>query len=223
MAAENSGKFQLTSGATAVIIIGWIKIIRASIYDIPAGLERVRVPRIFLAALLSASISLASPLTWTLQNVVFADGGTATGSFVYDSSNNTVVSYDISVAGGNTTTFPPFVYQNGTADNIGATATVGVGIINFVTDLIPGGYARQLRLAVLPLPATGGTVTLNIANPGASECYNCGVYRSFVSGQVTAPVPTVPALSPWPLVALAILLLGCVAVLFRLPRSKPAL
>lgn len=182
--------------------------------------------KILIITLLSAGMSLAAPVTWTLSNVVFADGGTATGSFVYDASSNTVVSYTISVQSGNTTTFPAWVYQNGTTHNTGAGVFTSIGVIDFDTDIVGFGHSRVLVLPVLPLPGTGGVVNLDLTNAYGGECYNCSPYRVFASGQVTAPgtsTPPVPALSPWALAGLAILLLGCgVAVLSRLPQSKPA-
>jgi len=182
--------------------------------------------KLLIIALLTAGMSLAAQVTWTLQNVTFSDAGVATGSFVYDSSSNTVVSYSISVSGGNTATFPAWVYQNGTADNTQATAFPSNGVIDFETDLLYGGHARVLVLPVLPLPATGGVVNLNLTNAYGAECYNCAPFRTFASGQVsgsTGTTTTVPTLYLWALAGLALLLLGCgAALLSRLPESKPA-
>jgi hypothetical protein len=181
----------------------------------------VAMRKLLIITLLSAGMSLAAPVTWTLSNVVFTDGGTATGWFVYETSSNTVTSYSISVSGGNTTTFPPRVYQIGIGDNLEAGVFPSQGYIGFFTT-----GTRLVTLPVLPLPAAGGVVSLNLTNPYGAECYNCNPYRQFASGQVTAPgtgTAVVPALSPWALAGLAILLLGCgVAVLSRLPQSKPA-
>src|SRR5262245_23815689 len=54
-------------------------------------------------ALLTAAPAVAAPVKWTLQNVVFADGGTATGSYSYDAATNAFS--DINVV---TTENPPF-------------------------------------------------------------------------------------------------------------------
>jgi len=179
--------------------------------------------RVLLIALLGAGLSLAAPVTWTLQNVTFTDGGTATGSFVYDASTGIVSSYSISVAGGNTETFPTFTYQNGTLHNSGASAVPQDGVIDFDTDIVSYGESRLLALPVLPLPSTGGTVSLNLANDYGAECYDCNPYRLFASGQVVANVTspntaTAPALSPWALGLVAILLIGLSAIL--LPRTS---
>jgi len=42
----------------------------------------------------------AAPITWTLNNVVFDDGATVTGSFVYDQDTNLYSEMSITVAGG---------------------------------------------------------------------------------------------------------------------------
>ena len=36
-----------------------------------------------------AQSALSTPLTWTFSGFTFADGGTATGSFIYDADTNT--------------------------------------------------------------------------------------------------------------------------------------
>jgi hypothetical protein len=41
-----------------------------------------------LAALCAASAVSALPIQWTLTDVLFDDGGTATGSFIYDADLN---------------------------------------------------------------------------------------------------------------------------------------
>ena len=170
--------------------------------------------KVFAIALLGVGVSLADPLTWTLHNVTFTDGGVATGSFVFDSSTNTLVSYSISVSGGDTTTFPAFTYQNGTAHNLGGSAFAG--LIDLETDLLTGGSPRELRLPVLPLPSTGGVVNLNLANGFQGECYNCVPSRTFASGQVTNPQATsVPALPPGGLVLTAVLLMAAGALVLR--------
>jgi len=53
----------------------------------------------------------AGPITWTLQGVTFADGGTASGSFVFDATADVYSSINItttvgSVLGGSTYGYP---------------------------------------------------------------------------------------------------------------------
>jgi hypothetical protein len=51
----------------------------------PAGLRRVAA--VLLFSLTSLAVQ-ASPVLWTLQDVEFEDGGTASGSFIYDRDSN---------------------------------------------------------------------------------------------------------------------------------------
>ena len=85
----------------------------------------------FCYLLLIAVSMSASPITWTLQNAVFNDGGVATGSFVFDADTQTVVSYNIQTSGGNTTNFPAFLFQNGVGYNMYASPNPPTNTIYF--------------------------------------------------------------------------------------------
>jgi hypothetical protein len=57
-----------------------------------------------LAALLyvacMASTAVASPVRWTLTDVLFEDGGAASGSFIYDAAADVYSAIDITTSGG---------------------------------------------------------------------------------------------------------------------------
>ncbi|MGI9308973.1 MAG: hypothetical protein ACR2P6_06910 [Gammaproteobacteria bacterium] len=56
----------------------------------------IRFIRVLLiAAAFSASSAQAIPVEWTLNTVQFDDGGTATGSFVYDADTDTYTDFSI--------------------------------------------------------------------------------------------------------------------------------
>ena len=153
-------------------------------------MRRSLAPLLLLVAL-SCATAFGGPVTWTLNNAVFDDGGIATGNFVFDAATDSVNSYQISVSGGNTNFFPAFVYQNGSPHNTGASSShqSGWSFLLFSTDLlIPEGLdnPRALRLPFDGLPESGGTVAFNLANPFQGECYNCNPWRPFVSGEATA-------------------------------------
>lgn len=134
----------------------------------------------------------ANDVTWNLQNAVFSDGGTATGSLVFDTNTDTIVSYDISTSGGDTSTYPAFVFQNGAPDNTGVYVDTPNNSLEFDTDIaLPSATEAdlQLRLPTYPLPATGGTVAFDLSNGYQGECYDCDPWRPFVSGDVTSAVP----------------------------------
>lgn len=163
----------------------------------------------------------ASPLTWTLSNAVFDDQGTAVGSFVYDASTLTVLSYSIQTSGGNETTFPAFLFQNGAPQNTGATVWVGYDMIDFESSFTNGNAnAVQLRLAPLAgLTDAGGVVNLDLSNLFQGECYNCNPIRAFVSGQMIAGEAAVPEPST---VALTLLPLALGVILARRRRVRAA-
>lgn len=54
---------------------------------------------LFLMAM-TPTASADTLVTWTLENVTFTDGATATGSFVYDATTNTVSSIDVVTTAG---------------------------------------------------------------------------------------------------------------------------
>src|SRR4051812_5625079 len=58
---------------------------------------------------LGSSAGSAAPLTWTLQNTTFTDGGNALGSFVYDATTNVYSGINISVSAHGS--FPASVFQ----------------------------------------------------------------------------------------------------------------
>ena len=58
---------------------------------------------------LGASSASAAPITWTLQNVTFLDGGTGSGSFVYDATTNVYANINISVSA--TAGYPATTFQ----------------------------------------------------------------------------------------------------------------
>ena len=67
-----------------------------------------------LLPILSTASLLGRTVTWTLNGVTFNDGASASGSFEFDHAIQTVVDWDISVSGGDESTFPPFTYSPAT-------------------------------------------------------------------------------------------------------------
>ncbi|MBU6198744.1 MAG: hypothetical protein KGI64_09655 [Xanthomonadaceae bacterium] len=130
-------------------------------------------------SLACASGAFAFPVTWTLSGATFSDSGTATGSFVYDADTNTLSNWSVSVAGGNTTTFPPITYDTTSASGYYSPSnatTLGV--------LLSIG-SRQVRIpGTSALSDAGGTLAINLASPAQGECYNCAPYRVFAAGSL---------------------------------------
>ncbi|MGA8538604.1 MAG: hypothetical protein WB566_03850 [Terriglobales bacterium] len=137
----------------------------------------------------------AVPLTWTLQGVTFADGSTASGTFVYDADNPV---------------------PNGTYSNISITTTAGTTVLASGFPYIsPNQVSYELRLFpvtttnpdltgtpslwfrfALPLGDAGGTSPLILTGPQQSfwgvcndpQCYSVVIpsYVAVTAGAVTA-------------------------------------
>lgn len=133
----------------------------------------------FCLSLACSSGAFAFPVTWTLSGATFSDSGTATGSFVYDADTNTLSNWSVSVAGGNTTTFPPVTYDTTTAGGYYSPSnatTIGVNL---------SIGSRQLRMpGTSALSDAGGTLAINLASGFQGECFNCSPYRGFTAGNL---------------------------------------
>jgi hypothetical protein len=169
--------------------------------------------RIVLLVALAVAVQ-AAPLTWTLSNAVFGDGGTAVGSFVYDASTVAVVSYSIQTSAGADPNFSGFLYQNGAPNDTGVIVYSGLDMIDFTTNFANShGTNLQLRLAPLAgLTNAGGVVSFDFTNVYLGECYNCSPFRQFASGQM---VSAVSAGVPEPATALLVLIPLACGVLVR--------
>lgn len=144
--------------------------------------------------------AMAAPMTWTLQGVTFSDGGSATGDITYDASSGSLLDWDISISGGDTNTFPVFIYAPATVQEIGVfTAGAGLSLQFFVDSSAVGGTPDSRLLSLTtngPLTDSGGLVSLitQADTPDgifeSVECYNCAPFRLIVGGTLTTvPVP----------------------------------
>ena len=158
----------------------------------PMKLCRV-VVRTLLAAFACATLGLmpaahASPVTWNLTGATFDDGTTATGSFVYDATTNTVSNWHVS-----TQTSPvlsAFTYDDTTSvsDYTAANHVAFRRSDRYITMLFTGNMTDAGGSIDIALTPGGG----NILN-GSYECSNCGSVRRFTDGAITAsPAQAVP-------------------------------
>lgn len=142
---------------------------------------------VILSCLIIAPVS-AIPVSWNLNNVVFDDAGTATGSFVYDVDADVVSFWSISVADGNTANFSEFTYSNLLAgqDEIHPLQGSGQAFIFRGSSIPDDGNRRHLRLfALTPLTNAGGMIVLGPFSVGNSfnlECFNCAPVREINAG-----------------------------------------
>lgn len=133
---------------------------------------------VLMAASLSAQ---AAPITWTLDNVTFTDGGTATGSFTIDAAAKTWSAFDIVTAG------PALSGFNYNPTNSGLYFN-GFGPNSFT--IMPGDGHRYITFSFLEaLNETGNTRV--ILTDSSWECMNCSPWR-YMSGSVTSLAADVP-------------------------------
>jgi hypothetical protein len=155
---------------------------------------------VLLVSLSTASIASADPITWTLMNgaqsfVTFTDGATATGSFIFDATTDTVVSANIVTTGCPSCTFT--TGETYTTRDPGSAPFMPFSIV-----LVPSGtVSAGTRLLDLELSMPGlvtGTVSpvlLSTAFEGVCLDDACtsaadSPFRFVTAGQLVAPVTT---------------------------------
>jgi len=137
------------------------------------------------AALLVAMTANAVPVTWTVDNLLFDDGGTASGSFVYDASENTYADINLVTTAGSGFGGASYTLLVDSAPN----NSTYLAAMVFPLEGLP---ALALSFASA-LTNAGGLVALdgNSEFICGQECeYPVATLRSITSGQVSAvPVP----------------------------------
>ena len=150
------------------------------------------------ALLVFSTVAQADTLTWTLTGVRFDDGGTANGTFTFDSDTNSILNWNLTTTAGGT--LGAFSYNSGDG---GSAFSNGAGSNDFFFD--DAANDRYMRLNTLSGLTGPGTVGLGGGQFGEGyECTNCGNVRFIVDGEVTStPEPGSLALLGSGLVGLA--------------------
>jgi hypothetical protein len=172
----------------------------------------VRLPSVhgkwcFFALVVAICLSLtAGPVeavTWTLDNVLFTDGGTATGNYNYDAATNTFSSINIITSGG--TGYGANYNASGPSSNSSLLAALPRPIMT-------GSLELYLILQAAMTDAGGiiGIDTRSMEGTCGNECGYLINPRLVESGQVTAvlSLPEVPLPSALPLFATGLGALG---------------
>ena len=151
----------------------------------------------------------AVPISWTLNNVTFDDGGTASGSFLFDADSSTFSSINISTSAG--TAMTAGTYSDLHPFYVGSSLPALI-----LSDSVPV-TVRLLQLPFLDaLTNAGGTVSLGgLGNFGEGACGGAPCQNvdgnlplRFISGgEVVAQSAPAPATTA--LLGLALLGAGC--------------
>jgi hypothetical protein len=153
--------------------------------------------RLILAALTALSLAAsAAPVRWDLVGFAFNDGGTASGSFVFDADTSTYSSIDIVTTPGSLLSG---THYGALASAWGAAAP---GSINAFTSAILDDYtgAPWLRIdAQIGFNASPGTVVTQWLDVGAeSFCGNADCSSASSSGRETVAGYLVASEAPVP-------------------------
>ena len=150
---------------------------------------------VLLVLLISPSNASADGITWTLTGVTFDDGGTASGSFVFDASTDTVSAINMVM----TTTGTTFAGTTYTAVNPGFSPMANdIVLIPTVLSDLTGSFLLDLELTS-PLTNSGGMVSLAAGIAGEDVCADAGCtgaaptpFRLVTAGELVAPMVSTP-------------------------------
>jgi hypothetical protein len=155
-----------------------------------------------------AAPAQAAPVTWNLQNWTFDDGGTASGSFVFDASTGVYSDVSVLSTNGTVRTGANYVLPDPASPGNATFAGWVTGLLpDFTgTPIIAVNWANALTDA-------GGAVAVDFAGLHAEfACGNVpcsfgmGPARNLITGAVTTAQVPLPATLP--LVGLALVILG---------------
>lgn len=162
------------------------------------------------SALMFAAGAQAAPVTWNLQNWTFDDGGTASGSFVFDATTGQYSNVSVQSTTGS-------VRAGASYDRPNPASAGNATFASWVTGLF-ADYTNTPVIAVnwdSALTDAGGTVAVNLGGfHGEFGCSNAicaggtAPSRLLTSGAVTTAEVPLPATLP--LVGLALAMLGAV-------------
>ncbi|MEM9388530.1 MAG: hypothetical protein AAGA68_26040 [Pseudomonadota bacterium] len=146
-----------------------------------------------LAALLVATTANAMPITWTLQDVIFSDGGTASGSFAFDAASEEFFNIDITTAQDTYIATNPESSGGPDLLSFAADAVAVNGLSVLALELSTNMTDAGGTIALLPaVDVPGGTgFSFEGTCAGTPACFGIVTNRSLVSGFIVAAPQTV--------------------------------
>lgn len=157
----------------------------------PSPIQCAAVLAGVLAGLTHGAVSgaYANPISWTLENVTFDDGGTAFGTFTTDSVTGNLLGFDIVTTPG--ATLGGYTYTPQTTNFSGNN-------VNQPNSFIVGNDTQLIRKYIqltFVHPLTGGLAVDPIipGNPPVAayslECNDCNPFRFVETGIAVIPEP----------------------------------
>jgi hypothetical protein len=153
---------------------------------------------LFTLLFLFSGVAYAAPVTWTLQNVAFVDGGSAAGSFVYDAANDIFSDVDITTTAGSVLSDAVYgfshTFVSSGGQSFSSLVTYGTTLAQFdsAEGDLTGTQSLQFVIGGL-LTNQGGSIIISDTEEVACTNSNCGTTaasRVMVTGYITAvPIP----------------------------------
>ena len=172
------------------------------------------------ACIAGSSAALADPVKWTLTGVTFNDGGTASGSFVYDAETNGYSDVSITTTTGTIrtgATYPGPVYGFANSSFVGpltGSPNIGERIFQIYTE--PRTDAGGV-LEVFDYSSEDNCASADCSSPGSPS--RTVVTGTLVGGPVSAP-EAIPTLSEWAMILLGLTLAGSAALYIQRRRLE---
>ena len=166
------------------------------------------VAAMLMAFFVMSSVACAVPVRWRLVDIVFDDGGIASGSYVFDADTNSFPSIDIHTSAGSS--LPGYTYVG--PHCVGCTDPVGAQIILFNVFPDPGGplLSQMVYWFAAQMTNAGGTIPIvtkcdTYVGCGASYEYGTGIGTRYV---ISGSISSTPLPSTLPLLATGLGVLG---------------
>ena len=157
---------------------------------------------------LATTVSYGAVVNWDLQGVTFSDGGTASGTFVYEATTQSILFWNIHTYPGSA--FSGFAYEPSTSQ---ALTNYNGCSIDFVAT-----RSTSIFLCLNPSSALSAGATPELVT-GSLESYPGG-RRLIVSGSLSDPPPGGGDAIPEP--ATAFLVVPVLVAALRVARRRPA-